>query len=80
MQRSKLYSLLGTTRDTEARKEMNEATQKEPKVEWQSVCCKSHALGELSHEWWEIRQGGHANLMREGLCAGCGKVTNFVQQ
>lgn len=79
MQRSKLYSLLRTTRNTEAPKEMNEAEQSE-KVEWQSVCCKSHALGELSHEWWEIRQGGHANLMREGLCAECGKVTNFVQQ
>jgi hypothetical protein len=58
---------------------MNEATQVEPKVEWKSVCCKAHALGELSHEWWEIKKGGEANLMREGLCAGCNETANFVK-
>ena len=48
--------------------------------EWKSVCCKSHALGELSHEWWEIKPGGEAKLLREGLCEGCGQIAHFTHE
>ena len=63
---------------------MTEVEQSE-KVEWRSECCKAHALGELSHEWWEINPTGErltqvkAKLLREGLCSRCNEKANFVK-
>lgn len=51
--------------------------QTECKASWLSLCCNSGALGELSFAWWEIRPGGRAELLREGLCSECNQKANF---
>lgn len=50
------------------------------KYEWRSECCDAPALGELSTPWHELQGSGESKLMREGLCAGCNAIANFVKK